>query len=135
MKYAYNYWAVAVAAASCFLFGFIWFTVVFKEAYTEGLGKSREQMNQGPSMVATSVFQLAGNLVLAIVLSWLLKKLGCETILESVRLAALLWLGFIVAIIGPLYAHQAYSFKFFLIIAGAILMYILTSAVILTTWK
>ena len=135
MKYASNYGAVIAAAVSCFLCGFVWFTVVFKEAYTEGLGKTQLQMNQGVSMLVASILQLLGNLLLAIVLSWILQRLGCETILESVQIAALLWLGFVVAIVGPLYAHQAYSFKFFLIIAGAILMYILTSAIILTAWK
>lgn len=133
MDYDYNYWAITASAVTSFLIGFIWFSMIFKESYIEGLGNTQQQPDQKTPVPA--LLQLLGNMVFAVVLSWLLKKSGCVTVMQSIQFAALLWMGFIVSVLGPLYAYQAYSFKFFLIIAGAILMYFLITAILLTVWK
>jgi hypothetical protein len=50
-------------------------------------------------------------------------------------LAVLVWLGFVVAFLGPTYAFQAFSLQFFLIVAGSALVYLLIMGAILGGWK
>jgi len=42
--------------------GFLWFTVIFRTPYLEGLGKTAEELAKGASMLVASLLQLAGNL-------------------------------------------------------------------------
>jgi hypothetical protein len=39
-----NLLAVGVAAIASFLLGFLWFTVIFRQLYLDGLGKTAEQL-------------------------------------------------------------------------------------------
>lgn len=135
MKNSFNYPAIIVSALASLGIGFVWFTVLFKTAYIQDLGKTREQMAQGPNAIVASSYQLLGNLVMALVLAWLLRKLGYETVGESLRLGILIWLGFVAAIIGPMYAFQAFSFRLFLIISVGYLLCILATSAILAVWK
>ncbi|MES2558285.1 MAG: DUF1761 domain-containing protein [Bacteroidota bacterium] len=131
----YNYLAVITSAIAGFALDFVWFTMVFRTAYMEDLARTKEQLDQGPSMVPSFIIQLAGNLVLAFVLAWLINKLNYETIVQTLRLCLLVWIGFVVAIIGPMYAFQAFPFRFFLVITIGYLIPILVSGMILTAWK
>ena len=131
----YNYLAIIVSAIASFAVGFLWFTILFREAYIKGLNKTKEELAKGPSTALSFVIQIAGFLLLAFVFAWLLKGLQYETLTQSIQLGVLMWLGFVAAIIGPMYAFQAYSFKYFLVITFGYLMSILVTAVILSVWK
>ena len=135
METSFNVSAIATSAISCLILGFLWFTMFFKNAYIKDLGRSKEQMEKGPSLSIAAGLQLMGNLLLAFVMSWLIQQLGYTTLPQTLQLALLIWLGFVVAVIGPFYAFQAFPFRFFLIIAGGILSFILITTVILTLWK
>jgi hypothetical protein len=86
-------------------------------------------------MALSFAIQIGANLVLAFVLAWLINILQYETISQAIQLGVLLWLGFVVAIIGPIYAFEAKSFQFFLIIVFGYLASILATALILSVWK
>ncbi len=68
---------------------------------------------------------------MAYVLAWLIVHTGQQTVMGGLRLAALVWLGFIAAVIGPMYAFQAFSLLFFAITAGYPLVALLVMGVIL----
>lgn len=135
MKNSFNYFAVLVSAIVCLGIGFVWFTVLFKAAYIQDLGKTKAQMDLGPNAITASSFQLIGNLVMAFVLAWLLQKLNYQTVADSLRLGLLVWLGFVASVIGPMYAFQAFSLRLFLIISVGYLLCILATAGILSVWK
>lgn len=135
METSFNVAAIATSAISCLILGYLWFTMLFKNAYIKDLGRTKEQMEKGPSLSIAAGFQLMGNLLMAFVLSWLIQQLGYTSLPQTLQLALLVWLGFVVAVIGPFYAFQAFPFRFFLIIAGGVLSFILITTVILTLWK
>ena len=86
-------------------------------------------------MLTASVLQVAGNLVMALVLAWLIARAGEPTTGSGVKLGALAWAGFIAAFIGPLCAFQAYSLTFFAIITGYALIALLVMGAILGAWR
>lgn len=131
----FNYLAIIISALASFAAGFFWFTVLFRAAYIKGLGKTHEELAKGPATALSFAIQIGGFLLLAFVMSWLINKLQYETIVQGLQLGFLLWLGFVVAIIGPMYAFQAYSLKFFLVISVGYLIPILLTATILSVLK
>ena len=135
MEITFNVSAIITSAISSLILGFLWFTMFFKTAYMKDLGRTKEQLEKGPSLAIAAGFQLMGNLLLAFVLSWLIQQLGYTTLPQTLQLALLVWLGFVVAVIGPFYAFQAFPFRFFLIIVGGVLSFILITTVIITLWK
>jgi hypothetical protein len=130
-----NYLAVLVSAAASFLIGWAWFMILFKEPYIRGLNKTAEELAKGPTAVPSLLLQFAGNLVMAFVLAWFIARLNANTAMEGIKVGALAWLGFIVAVLGPYYAFQAYPFSFFLINAGYPLVSLLLMGAILGMWK
>jgi hypothetical protein len=135
MMKEYNYLAILVSAIASFVVGFLWFTILFREAYIKGLGKTQEELAKGPATALSFTIQIAGFLLLAFVMAWLINKLQYETVTQGLQLGVIMWLGFVVAIIGPMYAFQAYSLKFFLVISFGYLVSILLTATILSLWK
>jgi len=130
-----NLFAVGVSAISSLVLGFIWFTVIFRVPYLNGLGKTPEQLAQGPSMLEAVILQLIGNFIMAWVLTWLIVHTGQRTVLGGMRVGVLAWLGFIASVIGPMYAFQAFSLQFFFITAGYPLVSLLIMGAILGSWK
>jgi hypothetical protein len=135
MKESYNYFAIITSAIVSYILGLLWFTMLFAKPYIKDLGRTKEQLAKGPNALGASVIQVLGFLVMAFVLSWLIRKLGYETIGQASCLGFIIWLGFVAAIIGPMYAFQAFSFRLFLINAVGYLVSILASSIILTLWK
>ncbi len=127
--------AVGLSGVASFVLGFLWFAVLFRQPYLNGLGKTAEQLANGPSILQASLLQLLGNLVMAYVLAWLIRHTGQQTVMGGLRVGALSWLGFIAAVIGPMYAFQAFSFQFFVITAGYPLVALLTMGAILGWWN
>lgn len=130
-----NFLAVGVGAIISLVAGFVWFTVIFRRPYLEGLGKTADQLAKGPSTLVASVYQLAGNFVTAYVLAWILGLGGVQTAPQGMLVAVLVWLGFVAAVIGPIYAFQAFSLKFFFINTGYVLVALLIMGAILGAWK
>lgn len=130
-----NILAVLAAAIASFAINFVWFTMLFRRMYVEGLGKTQSQMDQGPSMAVASGLQLAGFALMAFVLGWLMERLDLGSVPGGLVLAIIVWLGFLVAIIGPMHAFQAFPLRFSLITLGGYLLALLATAVILGAWR
>jgi len=131
----YHILAILVSAIVSFALQFLWFTMLFAEPYLEGLGKTQAEMDSGATAMEAFAIQLISNIVLAFVVSWLMVKMNYLTVSHGIQLAVLIWLGFIVAVIGPMFAFQAYSMNFFLINAFGYLLPVLVSAIIFGLWK
>ncbi|RYU94231.1 DUF1761 domain-containing protein [Emticicia agri] len=135
MKESINYLAVGTSAVVSLLLSYVWFMVLFFKPYAEALGKTKEEMDKGPTALQASAMQLIGNFVLAFVLAWLMKKLGYTTLIEGLKFGAFIWVGFVAAVLAPMYAFQAYSIGFFLMTSGSVLMTLLASGAILGAWQ
>ena len=130
-----NLLAVGTSAFVSTALGFVWFTIVFREPYLEGLGKTAEALARGPSAPVAAVMQLVGSLVTAYVLALLMERTGANTVTGGLGWGLLAWIGFVAAVIGPLYAFQAFSPTFFLITAGYPLVSLLLTGAILGGWR
>lgn len=130
-----NLLAVGVSALLSYVMSFVWFVFIFRVPYTEGLGKTAEELAKGPSMLTASLLQLAGNLIMAYILAWLMARTGMVTIGQGMLLATLVWTGFVAAVLGPMYAFQAFSLSFFLITAGSVLISLLIMGAIISVWR
>jgi len=106
--------AILAAVLAHYAIGSIWF-VALKEPYLESLGKTAKQMKKGPTILQASILHLLCGLVTAFVLQWVIMSMQAHGIFEGMQVAAVMWLGFVACIIGPMYAYQAFSLKFFLI--------------------
>lgn len=130
-----NLLAVGTSAIVSTALGFLWFMVVFREPYLQGLGKTAEALAKGPSTLVAATMQLIGSLVMAYVLALLMERSSAQTVSGGLWWGLLAWLGFVAAVIGPLYAFQAFSLTFFLISAGYPLVTLLVTGAILGGWR
>lgn len=134
MKTSINFLAVGASAIASLLLGFAWFTVVFRRPYLDGLGKTADELARGPSTLQASILHLIGAFVTAYVLAWVIGATGQPTVTGGMRVGALVWLGFVAAVIGPMYAFQAFSLQFFGISIGYHLVGLLVMGAILGQW-
>jgi len=130
-----NLLAVFVSAVAAFAANFVWFTILFRAPYIAGLGKTQEEMNQGPSAMVASTVQILGFLLMAYVLAWLALQTGRTSIGGALTLAFLAWLGFVAAIIVPMHAFQAFSWTFSAITVGGYLLALLIMGAIVGVWR
>jgi hypothetical protein len=132
---AINLWAVIVSAVTSTALGFLWYMVLFREPYMRGLDRTKEQLDKGPSGMWASIIQLGGNLVMIYILAMLMQQTGNDSVGGGIRLALLLWAGFVACVTGPMYAFEAFPFYFFLINTGYTLVSMVMSGAILGVWK
>lgn len=130
-----NVFALAAATIGAFSMNFVWFTILFRRSYLAGLGKTQAQLNQGPSMVTASALQLIGFFVMALVLGWLMHRLGQVTVKGGLQIASIAWIGFVASVFAPMHAFQAYPISFTAITAGGYLGALLISGAIIGLWR
>lgn len=130
-----NFLAIILSAVLSYAANFVWFMLLFRTAYAEGLGKTAEAMAKGPNAIQASIMQIIGNLVMATVLAWLMANLKYTGVSQGVLLAVIVWAGFVAAVLGPMYAFQAFSLQFFLITAGSVLLTFVITGAILGIWR
>ncbi len=126
---------VILGAIASMAAGTLWYTVLFTRPYLEELGKTSEELAKGPGMFVASSLQFVGCVAIAFTLGWLMEKTGTRTMSGGVGLSVVVWLGFVVAVVGPMYAYQAFSMKLFAIVAGNILMILAICGGMLGAWK
>lgn len=130
-----NLWAVIVSGVTTTALGFLWFMVIFREPYIKGLDRTKEQLDRGPNGMWASIMQLGGHLVMIYILAWLMLQTGSDSVSGGIKLALILWVGFVACVTGPMYAYMAFPFYFFLITTGYTLVSMLMSGAILGAWR
>lgn len=130
-----NIVAVILLAFADFIFGYIWFSILFVGPYRQGVGKTAQQLQQGPNALESIPLQFLGNLVMIGILAWILSKIEIKTSMQGMGIGLLIWLGFIAAFIAPLYAFQAQTLSYFAIVVGYPLISLITAGAILGVWK
>lgn len=126
-----NWWLVIGITVAAWIVSFLWFVVIFGKTYMAGHGRTKAQLDAGPSTPVASFYQLIGTFIQMSVLAWLVTSVGASSLAEGALLGLLVWLGFIAAYIAPMYAFQAYSVKYLAIVIGYPLVALLIAGTIL----
>jgi len=111
---------VVVSIVASWLVGFIWFKVLFRLPSADGL-----------SPFAVSALQHVGDVGFACLLAWIMVRTGTHTIPDALVVAVMIWLSFVLATGGHMYAFRSFSLRFFAITAGSVLVALLVIATIL----
>jgi hypothetical protein len=122
--------AIIGATVAYYVIGAVWFSV-FSKPYLKDLGKTPKQMKQGPSILQASLLQIPCAIITAFILHWFITVMHAWGVFGGMQVAAAAWLGFVACIMGPTYAYQAFSLRFFLINAGYQLIGLLAMGAIL----
>lgn len=118
MDVSINWLLVIALTIAVWVVGFLWFVVIFGRAYMAGHGRTKAQLDAGPTMPVASLYQLIGSFLQVSILAWLVAAIDVTTAANGMLLGLLVWLGFIAAYILPMYAFQAYSLKYSAIVTG-----------------
>ena len=130
-----NYLAIVLAAVACFLFEAAWYSY-FLQDWIDGIGRTREWlMSSGvnPSIQYATALICAG--LIAASISSVTQLTGPQTALRGMRVAAFLWLGFVLTTWGTEYVFELRSYKLFAINTGFWLIGMVMMGAIVGGWK
>lgn len=129
--------AIIFAALVSLLLGIIWYSpILFGKIWQRESGLSQEKIK---SLRKRHMFNLyAVNLAMLLIMAFILAHfriyLTAGTILESIRVAALIWLGFVATTLLNAVIWQNKSFKAYLIEASYHLASLILMAILLVSW-
>ncbi|MGA7340844.1 MAG: DUF1761 domain-containing protein [Terracidiphilus sp.] len=130
-----NYLAILVAAIACFLFEASWYTL-FLDAWIQGVGRSREWlMNQGVNPILQYATALVSAAVIAAAISAATQLTGAQTAFRGIKVAAFLWLGFVLTTWATEYVFEIRSYALFAINTGFWLIGMVAMGAIVGAWK
>jgi len=103
-----NYLAVMLAAIASFMFGWLWYGVLFSKQWLDAVGKSADEVKgQPPSPMPFAIAFIA-----QFIMAWILASViayiapGQVTLRTGVITAAFMWLGFVITSLSVNYAFQ-----------------------------
>jgi hypothetical protein len=128
-----NYLAVIVAAAIHFAFGWAWYSA-FAEPWMAGTGLTPE-MAAGPQSPTPFVIAGVTLLIAALVLAWLISRLGPKGAAGGARIGAIVGIGFIAAYQGLNYGFQLKPLSLWLIDAGYAVIGMVIMGAIIGGWR
>jgi hypothetical protein len=111
---------VVVAIVATWVVGFLWFKVLFRLPSADNLSSS-----------TVSLIQHIGDMGFACLLAWIMFRTGMRTVVDGILIALMVWLGFVLAVAGHMFAFRSFTARFFVTTAGSVLAALLTIGVIL----
>ena len=103
-----NLFAVVLAAVVSFMFGWLWYGVLFSKQWLNALGKTEKEMKaEGPSPTPFAIAFIA-QLIMAWVLAGVIGHLGPGqvTFKNGVISAGMVWLGFVITTLAVNHTFQ-----------------------------
>ncbi len=130
-----NYLAIVVAAVACFAFEAAWYSY-FLQAWLDGIGRSRAWlMSQGVNPALQYGTALVSAALIATAISCVTQLTGAQTALRGMRVAALLWLGFVLTTWATEYVFEVRTYALFAINTGFWLIGMVVMGAIVGAWK
>ena len=130
-----NYLAITLAAVACFLFEAAWYSW-FLQSWLDGIGRSAQWLvSSGVNPALQYATALISSAVIAAAISCVTQLTGTQTALRGMRVAALLWLGFVVSTWATEYAFEVRTYKIFAINTGFWLIGMAIMGAIVGAWK
>ncbi len=92
-----NGYAIVLAAAASFMFGWLWYGVLFSGAWLEACGKSPEEVKGTPG-ATPFIISFVGLVIMACVLAGVLRHIAAlgVTMRSGAVTGAFMWLGFVI---------------------------------------
>ncbi len=130
-----NYWAIAVAAVACFLFEAAWYSF-FMQAWLDGIGRSKAWlMSSGVNPNLQYGTALICAALIATAISCVTQLTGPQTAWRGMRVAAVLWLGFVLTTWATEYVFEVRTYALFAINTGFWLIGMVLMGAIVGAWK
>ena len=129
-----NYWAVIVAVVVTFVASAVWY-IVFSRQYFELRGINPNDADATAMPPWQILVLLVRHLVLALVLAYLIIRLGIVGWKSALQLGFLLWIGFPAVLLAGAVANDNVPLMLAAIHAGDWLVKLLVMAVILGVWR
>ena len=127
--------AIAVASLLYFMLGGVWFTVL-RDAWLLGVGRTMDELAKtGVNPGISYGIAIATTIVIAIVLDWVIRATGPQNLARGIKIAVLIWFGFIFTVIAAEYAFEVRSLQGFAIVAGYPLTGMILMGAVLGAWK
>ncbi|HYQ87658.1 MAG TPA: DUF1761 domain-containing protein [Bacteroidota bacterium] len=132
-----NVWAVVVAAATYWILGSIWFSLLFGKIWSSELEKHgvKIQTPKGSRMAAKLVQTFILNLAAALALSYLVFVSESSTLYHAIKLGLASGVGLSASTIGIAYTWEGRSVKLAVIDIGYPLLGVVVCSIILTLWR
>ena|ERR1035438_8591985 len=132
----HNYWAILVAAIACFLFEAGWYSI-FLRPWLDGIGRTREWLmsSAGFNPVLQYGTALVSAAVIATAISCVTQLTGPQTALRGIKVASLLWLGFVLTTWSTEYVFEVRPLSLLGINAGFWLLGTAPMGAIVGAWK
>jgi len=110
-----NYWAILVAGAAYFILGALWYSpVIFGKAWTQAVGKSKEELQKGSSALKM-IWAFVGSLIIAYGLARILSWTGSYSLTDAIVVSLLAAICFLVTVIGISDSMEVRPMKLYLI--------------------
>ena len=130
-----NYWAILVAGIACFLLAAAWFTA-FMMPWLAGTGRTKEWlMAAGISPALQYGTAFLASLVVAAAISRFTQMTGEQTALRGIKVAVMLWFGFVLTTWATEYVYEVRPFSLLAINAGFWLLGMTVQGAIVGGWK
>ena len=134
-KVRQNYWAILVAAIASFVFEACWYSV-FLQAWLDGTGRTMTWLaSTGMSEVLQYGTALVSAAVIATAISCVTQLTGPQPALRGIRVAVMLWLGFVVTTYATEYIFEVRPLSLFAINTGFWLLGMILMGAIVGGWK
>jgi hypothetical protein len=134
-KVRQNYLAILIAAIACFLLEAGWYSY-FLQSWLEGIGRTQAWlMNTGVNQALQFVTALVAEAIMAAAISCVTQLTGPQTALRGIKVAALLWLGFVLTTLSTEYIFEVRTFKLLGINTGFWLLGMMVMGAIVGGWK
>ena len=132
-----NIFAVIVAAALAFGLGALWYSqFLFGRQWVAAHGHTPEKleaMKKGMGKAYAVTF--ACQLLMAVAFAVLLRITHISAVLAGVKLAVLLWIGFVASVGLSSHVFSGKHIKAYLLDAGYQLVYMVVMGLVLTVWR
>ncbi len=130
-----NYLAITLAAVACFLLEAAWYSY-FAQAWLDGIGRTAQSLTStGVNPALQYGTALLSAAVMAAVLSVVIQLTGSQTAFRGIKIAALLWLGCVLATWATEYAFEVRTYKLFAVNTGFWLVGMVVMGAIVGVWK
>lgn len=130
-----NYLANIAAAIACFLLEAVWYTV-FMKTWLSGIGRSMQWLvSSGMNPAIQYATALVMALVMATAISCVTQLSGKQTALRGIKVAALLWAGFVLTTWSTEYIFEVRPISLYFVNAGYWLLGMMLMGAIVGAWK
>jgi len=130
-----NYPAIVVAAIACFLFEAVWYSMFF-QPWLNGIGRTYEWLaHSGANTTFQFAVALIAEAVIAASISCITQLTGQQTWQRGIKVAALLWLGFVLTTLSTEYVFEVRPWSLLGINGGFWLLGMILMGAIVGAWK